>query len=143
MTLKQKILKVFKDEIFGSLGTINSDGKPWVRYMGFTASDDLTIQTPTYLNTRKIKEIKANPDVHFLCGCTSVDPSNASCYCQVQGIAHIETDNAEKKKYWLPHFESYFVNGPEDPNFGIIIIKPYRIECVDGTTIDIWEADKE
>ena len=142
MPLKQQILEVLKKSGFGSLGTSNENSKPWVRYMGFTVSNDLVIQTPTYLNTRKVKEIKKNPEVHFLCGCTTTDTSTASRYCQIQGIAHIVTDNAEKKKYWLPHFATYFTKGPEDSNFGIIIITPYRIEYIHSTAVDVWEAGK-
>lgn len=140
MQLKQHILEILKRSDFGSLGTVNSDGKPWIRYMGFSVSDDLTIHTPTYLNTRKVKEIKQNPEVHLLCGFAVTDASESSNYCQIQGIAKIITDAVEKKKLWLPHFASYFTQGPDDPNFGMITITPYRIELVGSTKVEVWEA---
>ena len=123
--LAQRIFTIIKEPYLASFATITEDGKPWVRYVTPHASEDLTIRFSTFIGSRKVAQIKKNPEVHLTCGVT--DPATAQTYLQIQGKAELSTDKAEREAFWNDYLKRYF-KGPDDPNYGIIIVKPYRIE---------------
>jgi len=55
------------------------------------------------------------------------DMGTAESYLQIQGRVEILTDEATKKMVWNDHLESYF-SGPDDPDYCVCKITPYRIE---------------
>ena len=123
--LAQRIFTIIKEPHLASFATITEDGKPWVRYVTCQASEDLTIRFSTFIGSRKVAQIKKNPEVHLTCGVT--DLATAQTYLQIQGKAELSTDKAEREAFWNDYLTRYF-KGPDDPNYGIIIVKPYRIE---------------
>jgi len=123
--LAQRIFTIIKEPYLASFATIAEDGKPWVRYVTPHASGDLTIRFSTFIGSRKVAQIKKNPEVHLTCGVT--DPATAQTYLQIQGKAELSTDKAEREAFWNDYLKRYF-KGPDDPNYGIIIVKPYCIE---------------
>jgi general stress protein 26 len=123
--LAQRILTIIKEPHLASLATIAEESKPWVRYVTCQASEDLTIRFSTFIGSRKVVQIKKNPEVHLTCGVT--DLATAQTYLQIQGKAELSTDKAEREAFWNDYLTRYF-KGPDDPNYGIIIVKPYRIE---------------
>ncbi len=137
--VKQKILAIFKHPQLGSLATITEDGKPWVRYVMCMADEELKIRMATFVNARKAGQIKHNPEVHLTCGVTGLTEMNP--YLQIQGHAKISTDEKEKKKFWNDSLGKIF-KGPNDPNYGVIIITAYRIElCSPGSfEPEIWQS---
>ena len=48
-------------------------------------------------------------------------------YLQIQGKASISTDLSEKEALWNDELKAYF-KGSDDPNYVVIIVKPYYIE---------------
>lgn len=123
--LAQRILTIIKEPHLASFATIAEESKPWVRYVTCQASVDLTIRFATFIGSRKVAQIKKNPEVHLTCGVT--DLATAQTYLQIQGKAELSTDKAEREAFWNDYLKRYF-KGPDDPNYGIIIVKPYRIE---------------
>ena len=123
--LAQRILTIIKEPHLASFATIAEESKPWVRYVTCHASEDLTIRFSTFTGSRKVVQIKKNPEVHLTCGVT--DLATAQTYLQIQGKAELSTDKAEREAFWNDYLTRYF-KGPDDPNYGIIIVKPYRIE---------------
>ena len=123
--LAQRILTIIKEPHLASFATIAEESKPWVRYVTCHASEDLTIRFSTFTGSRKVVQIKKNPEVHLTCGVT--DLATAQTYLQIQGKAELSTDKAEREAFWTDYLTRYF-KGPDDPNYGIIIVKPYRIE---------------
>jgi general stress protein 26 len=139
--LKEKILTVIRTPQLMSLATVTEDGKPWVRYvMGF-GSDDLTIRFVTSLQTRKVTQIKNNPEVHFTCGAASSSLQETEHYLQICGQAEVTTDETERNLCWNDNLKAYF-SGPDDPDYCVVIVKPYRIEYTTMTemTPKVWEA---
>ena len=136
--LTQRIFTIIREPHLASFATIAEDGKPWVRYVMCHASEDLTIRFSTFVGSRKVAQIKKNPEVHVTCGVT--DLATAQSYLQIQGKAEFSTDKAEREAYWDDHLKKYF-KGPDDPNYGIIIVKPYRIELytMGNNKADVWE----
>ena len=93
--LKQKILAKISRPTLSTLATITEDGKPWVRYVTPMADENLIIWMATFVDSRKVAQIRKNPEVHLATGVT--DMETAESYLQVQGRAQILTD-AETKK---------------------------------------------
>ena len=121
------------------LATVTEDDKPWVRYVQPTRVDyDLTIWIATFIESRKVSQIKANPEVHLTTGITQPGPD--SSYVQIQGRAELLTDSESKEYAWTEDAANYF-SGPDDPSYIVINIKPYRIEfqSMDPAPPDVLE----
>jgi general stress protein 26 len=138
-TLKEQIAAVITPLQLSSLATI-ADGKPWVRYVMTTGGDDLNIRFATYAGSRKVAQIKANPEVHVTLGVN--DPGIMKPYLQVQGQARFSTEAAERHGFWNGMLANYF-SGPDDPNYGVVIVTPYRIELAQAGVPEpsVWTAE--
>ena len=123
-TLKEQIAAMIAPVQLSSLATL-ADGKPWVRYVMTTGRDDLSIRCATYAGSRKVAQIAANPEVHVTLGVC--DPANMTPYLQIQGRARFSTEASERHGFWSEMLANYF-RGPDDPNYGVVIVTPYRIE---------------
>lgn len=140
--VKERIQALIKKHQFASLATVTKDGKPWVRYVVTRGSDDMTIRLGTRLDSRKVRHIESNPEVHIVLGL--INPATGKEFVQIQGAATVTSDRAEREAIWYGHLERYFT-GIDDPAFGVVIVKPYRIELygIAGTQpglLGTWEA---
>jgi len=136
--LKEKILHVIRQPHLSSFATNTVDGKPWVRYVIASAADGLVLRFATDEQTRKVAQIRNDPEVHMTAGVT--DPAHARVYVQIQGRAEFSTDQAERDGFWHEDLKKYF-SGPDDPHYGIVIVRPYRIEyySMGDYEPDVWE----
>ncbi len=119
---------------------MTEDDKPWVRYVSPTLIDpDLTVWVATFAGSRKVAQIRNNPQVHLTMGISEVVMERS--YIQVQAEAETVDDPEQKKRNWGEHLRTYF-SGPEDPNFVLLKLKPYRIEYNDMKSMEprVWEA---
>jgi general stress protein 26 len=134
MALKENILAVMGGMHVGAIATV-TEGKPVVRFMALTGFDDLTLVGATMKDSRKVGQIKKNPDVALsLWSCKEF--SDPFVVIQAKGTVH--EDVATKKKYWNPMFEPYFQN-PENPVFVVLKFVPQKIEYYHDNTMEIWE----
>ena len=136
--LKKNIINIIcKPQLF-CLATITLEGKPWVRYVFCEGRQDMTIRFATFVNSRKVAQIRKNPEVHLTCGVSS--PADMKPYVQIQGRAVFLTDTVERQDFWKESLKNYF-KGPDDPNYGVVVVKPYRIElCSPGSlNPQIWD----
>ena len=62
--LKNKVLEIISDHREGVLSSVENN-KPHSRYMTFY-NEELTLFSPTKLNTEKVEEIEKNPSVSVL-----------------------------------------------------------------------------
>lgn len=136
--LKQKILAKIDRPTLSALATITEDGKPWVRYVTPMADENLNIWMATFAQSRKVGQIAKNPEVHLTVGVTTME--TAESYLQVQGRAEILNDDATKKAVWNDHLKGIF-SGPDDPNYCVCKITPYRIEYQGMGPVppEVWE----
>jgi general stress protein 26 len=135
--LKDRILDLFKTPCLSALATITTDGRPWVRYVMVEASDDMTFRCSSFVNARKVAQIKANPEVHLTCGISK--PTEMGPYLQIQGRAEFSTDSEARHAFWSDRLSAVF-KGPDDPNYGVVIVRAYRIEvCHLGSQPEVWE----
>jgi general stress protein 26 len=138
--LKERILAIIRTPQLAGLATINDEGMPWVRYVMIVGSEDMTVRLATFINARKVGQIAANPDVHITCGVSSL--TEMKPYVQIQGKAELVTTADEKQGFWNPGLANIF-KGPDDPDYGVLIVKPYRIEYnIPGDmTPKIWTSE--
>jgi general stress protein 26 len=135
--LRDRILDVFKGPRLAGLATVTKDGKPWVRYVMVEASDDLTFRCSSFVNARKVAQIESNPEAHLTCGITH--PTDKGPYLQIQGRAEFSTDREARHAFWSDRLSAVF-EGPDDPQYGVVIVHAYRIEvCHVGLEPEVWE----
>lgn len=139
--LKQRIFDLAKEPQLINLATITEDGKPWVRYVVGNADEALSIRFCTSLCSDKIRHMRQNPNVHVSLGAKDIMTTKA--WLQIEGVAEISTAKAERDAFWYDGLKAYF-NGPDDPNYCIVIVKPSRIELgsMGSMTPEIWQARK-
>lgn len=137
--LKEKILKIIREPHLASLATVTEDGKPWVRFVAPTGDEELTLRFASFLNSRKVSQIRRNPEVHLTSGATGLE--SADSYLQIQGRAEIVTDESARKAYWKDELKRYF-SGYDDPNYCIVLIRPYRIEYMEAGSMEplVWAS---
>jgi general stress protein 26 len=140
--LKTKIYRVLGPAQLACLGTINREGKPWVRYVMTAATEDLTIRFATVKGSRKVAEIAENPAVHLATGVTAL--ADAERWVQVEGRAEISAAQEERLGFWHDGLKAYF-EGPEDPTYLVCVIRPTRIEymSMSATEPEVWEAESD
>ena len=139
--LRQRIFEILRPAQLACLATVTSDGKPWVRYVFCETREDLTIRCASSVGSRKVAQIQINPEVHLTCGVAS--PAFMKPYLQIQGRAEFSTGEAEQHGFWKESLTHYF-KGPDDPNYGVLVIRPYRIElCTPGSPQpEVWVAEQ-
>ena len=137
--LKEKILEKMKEHTLASFATVSEDGKPWTRYVVVKADDQLNIWFATFKNSRKTLQVVKNPEVHLTLGIT--DPQTAVSWLQIQGRAELFEDAETRNAVWYDLLNSIF-SGPDDPNYVVCKIMPYRIEyyMMNMPKPEIWEG---
>ena len=65
---------------------------------------------------------------------------SAESYMQTQGRPEILTDDETKRYVWFDHLKNIF-SGPNDPNYCVCKITPYKIEyyTMGMAEPEIWE----
>lgn len=137
--IKKKVLDIISSPQLMSFATITEDSKPWVRYVIGMADENLTIRFSTFVKSRKVAQIEKNQEVHIVCGVSSLE--TAEHYLQIQGKAEITKEEQERKKFWHDDLKAYF-SGPDDPNYCICLVNPYRIEyyTMGSMEPEVWEG---
>jgi general stress protein 26 len=125
--IKEKVLNIIRDHKIGVLSSVENN-KPHSRYMTFF-NDELTLYTPTSGKTEKIDEIEKNPNVHILIGYDNEGLGDS--YLEISGTSKINDSQELKDKLWNESFEKWF-QGPKDPNYLILQIKPESIRLMNN-----------
>ncbi|CAH0205320.1 General stress protein 26 [Peribacillus sp. Bi96] len=125
--LKEKALNIIGDHKIGVLSSVENN-KPHSRYMTFF-NDELTLYTPTSAKTEKIDEIEKNPNVHILIGYENEGLGDS--YLEISGTSKINDSQELKDKLWNESFENWF-DGPKDPNYILLQIKPESIRLMNN-----------
>ncbi|MED4599503.1 pyridoxamine 5'-phosphate oxidase family protein [Paenibacillus validus] len=120
--LEDQIAGVLAANRICSFGTVDGN-KPMVRDMALF-HEGLTLYLATNSKTDKVDELQNNPNVHVLVG---YDGKRSSDILQIQARAEICKDNALRERLWNESFKAWF-QGPHDPDYVILEIKPERIE---------------
>ena len=137
--LKERILGIIRQPQLSGFATVTEEGRPWVRYVMAVGGDDMEIRFASFVSARKVKQIAGEAEVHLTCGVT--DPTKMAPYLQIQGRARFTTEEGERHTFWNDMLKPIF-SGPDDPNYGVVVVTPYRIEyCTPGEhEPEVWEA---
>ncbi len=137
--LESHIYAIIERPHLASLATLTEDGKPWVRYVMPWATPDLTLRMSTYLDSRKVDQVKRVADVHLTCGVG--DPMHAESYLQIEGHGSVSSTREDRHFFWSDMLSQLY-DGPDDPRFGVLIVVPHRIELhrVGEPTPEIWTS---
>ena len=137
-TLKEKILAKVNGPTLSALATVTENGKPWVRYVTPFMDKNLTFWMATFAHSRKVAQIRKNSEVHLTVGVKDIE--TAESFLQVEAKAEILTDEKTKKAVWFDGLKDIF-SGPDDPNYCVCKITPYRIEyhTMGPVPPEIWE----
>ena len=135
--LQQRIFDIIHQPQLALLATVTEKNNPWVRYVVTVGDENLTIRCATLVESRKVKQIENNPNVHVTCGVNSLQEMQP--YLQIQGKARVATDKEERHGFWNEMLASIF-DGPDDPRYSVIVIEPERIEyCTQGSyEPEVW-----
>ena len=135
--LKQRILDIIHKPQLASLATVTELNNPWVRYVVTVGDGNFVLRCATLVESRKVQQIKNNPNVHLTCGVSSFLAMQP--YLQIQAKARVATDKDERHNFWNDMLAPMFT-GPDDPKYAVIVIEPYRIEsCTPGSyQPEIW-----
>lgn len=130
---KQKVEQIITDLISGVnesvLATVDND-RPWARFiMTYNIKGTFKLQSSTSINSRKVRQIQANPNIHITLGKAD---SNHIPYIQYAGKAKILTDEATKKAHWHKELEQYFGTA-DNPHYCVMEFEPEIIE--------VWGAE--
>ena len=87
-----EVLRFLEGEKLAVLATASEDGRPEAAVMGFAVTPELEIIFDTVRSFRKYPNLKKNPRVAWVIGCTS------EISVQLEGNA-VELEGAELEKY--------------------------------------------
>ena len=99
--LESRIYAIIDRPHLACLATLTEQGKPWVRYVMPWATPDLVLRMATFLDSRKVDQIKQCPDVHLTCGVG--DPMRAKAYLQIQGRGTVSSTVEDRHFFVNPH----------------------------------------
>ncbi|MBS2968022.1 pyridoxamine 5'-phosphate oxidase family protein [Metabacillus sp. KIGAM252] len=123
--LREQIVKLIDQNKIGTLATVKN-GKPHSRYMTFF-NENLTLYTPTDIETHKVEEVDENPNVHILLGYDG--EGFGDTYVEIEGKASIEKSEELKQRLWDDNMKMWF-DGPHDDNYIILKITPDHIRLM-------------
>lgn len=149
LQLREEVYQILKELQICNFSTIGVDGKPRGRYVFAQADKELNIRFASCVTSRKVMDIKNNPNIHIHCGVQGIkDLYNP--YLQIEGVAECQQSKEEREQFWNSSLESIY-SGPSDPNYAVIKVIPSKIEIVsiaEQTTkvldlMDLQNSNKE
>src|SRR6476660_9080591 len=93
--LKKQVINIISNHKTGVLSSVENN-KPHSRYMTFF-NDDLTLYTPTNIDTEKVTEIENNPSVSVLLGYEGKGLDD--CYIEISGTTTINQSKELKQQF--------------------------------------------
>jgi len=113
--------------------TVDENGKPQARTMSpFPPEEDMVIWLGTNPRSRKVKQIKSNPNVIVY----YYDTKSFS-YVSVSGQARIVNDPEKRAHYWKEGWTRYYPDPEKD--YTLIKVTPERLEIVSFKYKLLWD----
>jgi len=117
------------------LVTVDETGKPRARTMSpFTPEDNWIIWLGTFPTSRKVKQIKNNPNVIVF-----YYDSKSFSYVNVSGTARLVNDADLKAKYWKEGWKRYYPD--RDKDYILVEVTPERLEVCSFKYKLLWDQD--
>ncbi|MFC2134905.1 pyridoxamine 5'-phosphate oxidase family protein [Bacteroidota bacterium] len=117
-----------------TLVTVDENGKPQARTMSpFPPEENMVIWLGTSTNSRKVKQIKNNPNVMVF----YYDTKGAS-YVSIAGQARIVDDPEKKSHYWKKSWTRFYPDPEKD--YILIEVTPERLEICSFKYKLFWDS---
>jgi len=117
-----------------TLVTVDEYGKPQARIMSaFPPEENMVIWLGTSTNSRKVKQIKNNPNVMVFYS----DPEGGS-YVSVAGQARLVDDPEKKAHYWKEGWTRFYPDPEKD--YILIEVTPERLEVCSFKYKLFWDS---
>jgi len=115
--------------------TVDESGNPQARIMSvFQPEENMVIWLGTSTNSRKVKQIKNNPNVMVF----YFDTKGRS-YVSIAGQARIVNDPGKKAHYWRKGWTRYYPDPEKD--YILIEVTPERMEICSYKYKLFWDSD--
>ncbi|MFA5038583.1 MAG: pyridoxamine 5'-phosphate oxidase family protein [Candidatus Omnitrophota bacterium] len=123
MTLDD-VNQMILDAGMGYLATCDAD-QPRVRAMMPVLSDDGKLLAATFPGSKKLAQIAKNPKIEIC----FVDRKLS--HCRIEGKASVSEEASLKEELWNKQMMlRQFFQGPQDPNFILIVIIPTKVSMM-------------
>lgn len=99
----------------------------------FSPEKDMKIWFGTTANSRKVEQIKSNPNVVVY----YYDTKGLS-YVTINGTARIVNDKDKKEKYWVQNWKQFYPD--KDKGYILIEVTPQRLEVCSFKYKLFWNA---
>ncbi|NQT23953.1 pyridoxamine 5'-phosphate oxidase family protein [candidate division KSB1 bacterium] len=114
--------------------TVDENGKPQARAMSpFTPEEDMVIWLGTNPRSRKVKQIKNNPNVMVY-----YYDTKGHSYVSVAGLAQIVDDSDKLSHYWKESWTRYYPEPEKD--YVLIKVVPKRMEICSFEYNLLWDS---
>lgn len=119
-----KVNEMILDAGMGYMATCDGD-QPRVRAMMPVLSEGGKLLAATFPGMKKLEQIAKNPKVEFC----FVDRKLA--HCRIEGKAVVSKEESLKEEIWNKQMMlRQFFQGPQDPNFILLVITPVKISMM-------------
>jgi general stress protein 26 len=116
------------------LVSVDKEGRPHAREMDpFPPEEGMVIWFGTNPNTRKVQQIKDNPNVAVF-----YYETKGLSYVSINGKAELVNDPAEKAKHWKDYWKRYYPD--RDKDMILIKVVPERLEVVSYKYKIFWQS---
>ena len=115
--------------------TVDENGKPQARTMSpFSPDENMVIWLGTNPRSRKVKQIKNNPNVIVY----YYDTDGLS-YVSISGVARIVDDQEKRAHYWVQNWTRYYPDPEKD--YILIEVTPKRLEICSFKHKLFWDSE--
>jgi len=122
----EEVFQFMNKERLAVLATVDENGRPEAALMGFAVTPDLEIVFDTVKSSRKYPNLKNNPRVAWVIGCTT------EVTVQYEGVAE-ELEGEDLAKYKKTYFAA-FLDGPAReswPGITYFVVRPKWVRHCD------------
>jgi len=115
--------------------TVDETGKPRARTMSpFTPEDNWVVWLGTFPTSRKVEQIKKNPNVVVF-----FYDSKTFSYVNISGTARLVNDPDLKAKYWRKGWKRFYPD--RDKDYILVEVTPERLEVCSFKYDLLWDQD--
>ena len=91
----------------------------------FEPEPDMTIWVGTWSKSRKVREVRRDGRVTL-----AFYDKESTAYVTLLGLAQIENELNNKRKYWREEWIGFIPQGPDGDDYVLVKFIPYRIELM-------------
>jgi general stress protein 26 len=133
----QHLFEMIREIKFAMLTTTDLDGSLRSRPMANRQADEFTgeLWFFTHASSHMVQEFERAPQVNI----SFADPDNQN-YVSISGTAELVRDPAKIEELWTPALKTWFRDGVDDPDIGLIKVTVTKAEFWDSPSSKMVRA---